>query len=78
MELFPAASAAVGAVYIQEFPHPCVEIQPGSTMEILIPTPGAKKGETVWIRKGYDWADGWFAGGMSGNGDVEADVVRHR
>lgn len=61
--------------YIQEFPHPCVEIQPGSTMEILIPTPGAKKGEKVWIRKGYDWADGWFAGGMSGNGDVEADVV---
>ena len=56
--------------YIQEFPHPCVEIQPGSTMEILIPTPGVKKGEKVWIRKGYDWADGWFAGGMSGNGDV--------
>ena len=31
--------------YIQEFPHPCVEIQPGSTMEILISTAFAIPGE---------------------------------
>lgn len=60
--------------YIQEYPHPCVEIKEGSMMEILFPT-SAEKGETVWISKSYPWADGWFAGGMSGNGDVTAEVV---
>lgn len=60
--------------YIQEFPHPCVEVQPGSTMEILFPTPEGKRG-TAWIGKSYPWADGWFAGGMTGNGEVTADVV---
>lgn len=67
--------AGNGGSYIQEFPHPCVEIRPGSAMEILFPLAGQKKSEPVWMRKGYDWADGWFAGGMSANGDVEADVV---
>lgn len=60
--------------YIQPFPHPCVEIQPGSTMDILFPVTSNKK-ETVWISKTYPWADGWFAGGMTGNGEVTADVV---
>lgn len=60
--------------YIQEFPHPCVEIKAGSTMDILFPTPAGKK-DVVWISKSYPWADGWFAGGMSGNGEVTADIV---
>lgn len=29
--------------YIQLFPHPCVEIQPGSTMDILFPVTQDKK-----------------------------------
>lgn len=60
--------------YIQEYPHPCVEIKEGSTMSILFPTPEGKKGST-WINKEYPWADGWFAGNYSGNGDITADVV---
>lgn len=60
--------------YIQLFPHPCVEIQPGSTMDILFPVTQDKK-KTVWISKTYPWADGWFAGGMTSNGEVTADVV---
>lgn len=64
----------VNGSYIQEFPHPCVEIRPGSTMDILFPTPSGKKG-TVWISKSYPWADGWFAGGMTGNGEVTADII---
>lgn len=60
--------------YIQQFPHPCVEIQPGSTMDILFPVTQNKK-ETVWISKAYPWADGWFAGGMTSDGEVTADVV---
>ena len=60
--------------YIQEFPHPCVEIQPGSTMDILFPITTGKK-NTAWVSKSYPWADGWFAGGMTGNGEVTADVV---
>ena len=59
--------------YIQLFPHPCVEIQPGSTMEVLFPIRAKEK--DTWIAKSYPWADGWFAGGMSGNGDITADVV---
>ncbi len=31
--------------------------------------------KTVWISKTYPWADGWFAGGMTSNGEVTADVV---
>ena len=60
--------------YIQLFPHPCVEIQPGSTMDILFPVTQGKK-KTVWISKTYPWADGWFAGGMTSDGEVTADVV---
>lgn len=60
--------------YIQEFPHPCVEIKPGSTMDVLFPTPDGKKNVT-WVSKSYPWADGWFAGGMSDNGDITAEVV---
>ena len=60
--------------YIQEFPHPCVEIQPGSTMDILFPIATGKK-EITWISKSYPWADGWFAGGMTSNGEVTADIV---
>lgn len=60
--------------YIQEYPHPSVEIKEGSTMDILFPTPDGKKG-TVWISKQYPWADGWFAGNNSGNGDITAEVV---
>lgn len=60
--------------YLQEYSHPCVEIKEGSTMEILFPTQGKGK-ETVWINKQYPWAEGWFAGNYSGNGEVEAEVV---
>lgn len=60
--------------YIQEFPHPCVEIQPGSTMDILFPIATGKK-EITWISKSYPWADGWFAGGMTSNGEITADIV---
>ena len=63
-----------GSSHIQLFPHPCVEIQPGSTMDILFPVTQDKK-KTVWISKTYPWADGWFAGGMTSNGEVTADVV---
>ena len=59
--------------YIQEYPHPYVEIYEGSTMDVLFPVKGKK--ETVWISKSYPWADGWFAGGVTGNGDITADVV---
>ena len=33
------------------------------------------KKKTVWISKTYPWADGWFAGGMTSNGEVTADVA---
>jgi len=59
--------------YIQEFPQPHVEIHKGSTMEILFPTKGSKG--ITWINKSYPWADGWFAGNLSDNGDINADVV---
>lgn len=61
--------------YIQEYSHPCVEVFPGSTMDILFPVYGQKRKDTVWISKSYPWADGWFAGGMTGNGDITADIV---
>lgn len=68
--------AGDNGTFIQEFPHPCVENFPGSKVEVLFPVTGTdKKKTTVWIRKSYPWADGWFAGGMTGNGDVTADVV---
>lgn len=35
--------------YIQEYSHPCVEVFPGSTMEILFPVYGQKRKDTVWI-----------------------------
>ena len=60
--------------YIQEYPNPVTEIQYGSTMSILFPMTTAKK-ESVWVKKTYPWADGWFAGNYSGNGDITADVV---
>ncbi|MDR2118600.1 MAG: M28 family peptidase [Tannerellaceae bacterium] len=61
--------------YIQEYPHPTVEIEAGSAMEILFPLQGGKGRETVWVPKSYPWADGWFAGNYSGNGDITAEVV---
>lgn len=64
--------AGDNGTYIQQFPHPCVEVRKGSYMNILFPT--GKKGE-AWITKSYPWADGWFAGGTSGNGEVQAEVV---
>lgn len=67
--------AGNNGTYIQEYPHPCVEVFPGSTMEILFPVYGLKRKDTVWISKSYPWADGWFAGGMTGNGDITADIV---
>lgn len=67
-------SPANGNTYIQEYPHPCVEIQEGSTIEVLFPVKSGKK-ETVWVAKQYPWADGWYAGNASGNGDVTAEVV---
>ncbi len=70
-ELIPAGDKGT---YIQEFPHPCVEIKEGSTMDILFPILAERK-DVAWISKSYPWADGWFAGGMSDNGEVTADIV---
>lgn len=70
-ELIPAGDKGT---YIQEFPHPCVEIKEGSTMDILFPILAGRK-DAAWISKSYPWADGWFAGGMSDNGEVTADIV---
>lgn len=70
-ELIPAGDKGT---YIQEFPHPCVEIKEGSTMDILFPILAGRK-DVAWISKSYPWADGWFAGGMSDNGEVTADIV---
>ena len=67
--------AGDNGTYIQEYSHPCVEVFPGSTMDILFPVYGQKRKDTVWISKSYPWADGWFAGGMTGNGDITADIV---
>jgi hypothetical protein len=69
--LLPAGS---GGGYIQEYPHPSVEIGEGSTMEILFPLQSRQR-ETVWLPKTYPWADGWFAGHYSGNGEITAEVV---
>ncbi|MDR1779568.1 MAG: M28 family peptidase [Tannerella sp.] len=69
--LLPAAG---NGAYIQEYPHPCVEIEDGE-MEILFPMNGTKKNETFWVPKQYEWADGWFAGNNSGSGDITADIV---
>jgi hypothetical protein len=70
--LLPAAG---NGSYLQTYPHPCVEIKEGSTMEILFPMNGSKRKEIVWLPKQYPWAEGWFAGNSSGNGDIVADVV---
>lgn len=73
LEVLPGAPG-----YIQEYPHPCVEVGYGSYMKILFPVEktGKPKGkEPVYLEKSYPWADGWFAGGTSGNGEVTADVV---
>jgi hypothetical protein len=59
--------------YIQEYPNPVTEIKYGSTMSILFPI--NTDNETVWVEKSYPWADGWFAGNYSGNGDITAEVV---
>jgi hypothetical protein len=67
--------AAGNGEYIQEYPHPCVEIKEGSTMEILFPVNGSKRKEIVWLPKTYPWGDGWFAGNSSGNGEITADIV---
>lgn len=62
--------------YIQYYPNPVTEIHYGSDMSIYFPhKTNSKKEEQVWIEKKYPWADGWFAGNYSGNGEVFADVV---
>jgi len=60
--------------FVQEYPNPVTEIHYGSAMSIFFPV-SAGKNETVWVEKTYPWADGWFAGNYSGNGDVTAEVV---
>lgn len=60
--------------YLQIYPHPHVEVAHGSYMEILFPLLGKNK-ERNWISKSYPWADGWFAGNMTDNGEVEAEIV---
>jgi len=59
--------------YVQEYANPTVEIGYGSGMSILFPI--QERRNTVWLEKTYPWADGWFAGNYSGNGDVTAEVV---
>lgn len=74
LETLPGA-----ANYIQEYSHPCVEVQYGSSMKIMLPVEKTGKQkpskEVEYVEKSYPWADGWFAGGTSGNGEVTADVV---
>lgn len=55
--------------YIQSFSHPCVEVKQGSYMNLMIPV------GKEWVAKSYPWADGWFAGGTSGNGEVQAEII---
>ena len=64
--------------FIQEYPNPSVEIEYGSSMSIFIPVNSVAKGnkkEVVYVEKEYPWADGWFAGNYSGNGDIKAEVI---
>lgn len=60
--------------YIQEFAHPCVEVQKGSTISVLFPLDSKSKTKD-YVSKNYTWADDWYAGGTSGNGEITADVV---
>ncbi|MDD2595996.1 MAG: M28 family peptidase [Bacteroidales bacterium] len=64
--------------YVQYYPHPCVEVQYGSYVNILFPIADnskKKKKEITYITKSYPWAECWYAGGTSGNGNITADVV---
>lgn len=61
--------------YVQEYPNICVEIGYGSGMSIFFPVESNNRKEKVWLEKTYPWADGWFAGNYSGNGEITADVV---
>lgn len=70
---FGLLPALPNARYIQEYPNPVTEIHYGSSMSIFFPMSVGK--ETIWIEKSYPWADRWFAGNYSGNGDVTAEVV---
>ncbi|MDR0659722.1 MAG: M28 family peptidase [Prevotellaceae bacterium] len=60
--------------YIQDYPHPSIEVMPGSTMNIWLPVAQAKSKEPVWVAKQYPWGE-WYAGGTSGNGEITAEVV---
>lgn len=72
-EILPAGD---NGGYIQYFTHPCTEVTDGS-LEILFPisTKDKKNKEKTYISKPYNWADGWYSGGATGNGEVTADVV---
>ena len=61
--------------YIQFFTHPCTEVTDGS-LEILFPVINNDKKikEKVYITKSYPWAEGWYSGGATCNGEVTADV----
>ena len=61
--------------FIQEYPHPIVEIGYGSGMSIFFPVNTGDKKSVTYVEKSYPWADGWFAGSYSGNGDIKAEVV---
>ena len=62
--------------YIQFFTQPCTEVTDGS-LEILFPVINNDKKikEKVYITKSYPWAEGWYSGGATCNGEVTADVV---
>ena len=61
--------------FIQEYPHPIVEIGYGSGMSIFLPINTGDKKNVTYVEKSYPWAEGWFAGSYSGNGDIKAEVV---
>lgn len=74
-ESFGLEPAGDNGTYFQQFPQPCIEVSGECGMEILFPTKGLNKKNDTWIAKSYPWADGWFSGGSTDSGDVEAEIV---
>ena len=74
-ESFGLEPAGDDGTYFQQFRQPCIEVSGECGMEILFPVKGIDKKADTWVRKSYPWADGWFSGGSTASGDVEAEIV---
>ena len=72
---FGLEPAGDNGTYFQQFPQPYIEVTGDCGMEILFPVKGIDKKANTWVRKSYPWADGWFTGGSTASGDIEADIV---